>query len=205
MDIKRILTTVIGLPAVIAILVFGNNIIINVFFAIIAIIGIKEYFDAFEKTKSAKPVKWIGFVIAASISVLRLFHLSSSLISADEDIMNMMFRLVIVAFFIIFFHVLNSGLKTNVEDGAITMLGIIYVPVMIMFLPMLYASRLGKFLIWYVIICGWATDIFAYLAGKFFGSKKHKFSKISPNKSIEGCIFGAIRSCGYFSNIYSGL
>lgn len=32
MDIKRVLTTVIGLPAVIAIIVFGNTVIIDIFF-----------------------------------------------------------------------------------------------------------------------------------------------------------------------------
>ena len=42
MDIKRILTSVLGLPAVIAILVFGNTIVIDIFFAIIAVISIKE-------------------------------------------------------------------------------------------------------------------------------------------------------------------
>ena len=40
------------------------------------------------------------------------------------------------------------------------------------------------------IIAAWGTDIFAYLIGKAIG--KHKFSKISPKKSIEGCIGGTI-------------
>lgn len=48
----------------------------------------------------------------------------------------------------------------------------------------------GKILIWYVFISAWGTDIFAYCIGIKFG--KHKFSKISPNKSIEGCIAGTV-------------
>ena len=63
MDIKRVLTSVLGLPAVIAILVLGNTIVIDIFFGIIAIISIKEYFDAFQKTGSAKPIKWIGYLV----------------------------------------------------------------------------------------------------------------------------------------------
>ena len=35
-----------------------------------------------------------------------------------------------------------------------------------------------------------STDIFAYLIGSLIGS--HKFSKISPNKSIEGSIAGSL-------------
>lgn len=205
MDIKRVLTSVLGLPLVIAIIVFGNTIVTDIFFGVIALISIKEYFDAFEKTRNAKPVKWIGYTSAASIAILRMFHLQSSLIAVDQDMINMMFAIVIAAFFVVFFHVLNSGMKTNVEDGAITLFGIIYVPVLLMFLPIIRGSKNGAFIIWYIIICGWATDIFAYLAGKMFGAKKHKFSKISPNKSIEGCVIGAIRCSSYIITIYSSL
>ena len=40
------------------------------------------------------------------------------------------------------------------------------------------------------MITAWTTDIFAYIAGKYFG--KHHFSKVSPKKTIEGCIAGTI-------------
>lgn len=36
----------------------------------------------------------------------------------------------------------------------------------------------------------WANDSFAFFGGKYFG--KHKFSKISPNKTIEGLIVGFV-------------
>jgi phosphatidate cytidylyltransferase len=36
----------------------------------------------------------------------------------------------------------------------------------------------------------WANDSFAFFGGKYFG--KHKFSKISPNKTIEGLVVGFI-------------
>ena len=192
MDIKRILTTVLGFPLIVAIIEFGNSTIVDIFFAIVALIAIKEYFGAFEKGRRAKPIKWIGYLVAISIAVLRFFHLQSTLVDVDVDMINMMFCLVIFAVFVVFFHVLNSSMRTNVVDAAITIFGILYIPVLIMFLPIIYSIEHGKILIWYVVICGWATDIFAYLAGKFLNTKKHKFSVISPNKSIEGCISGAI-------------
>ncbi len=192
MDIKRVLTSILGLPLIAVILVFGNSTVVDIFFAIVALIAIREYFGAFEKGRRAKPIKWIGYLVAISISVLRLFHMQSTLLEVDADMINMMFALVIFSIFVVFFHILNSGMKTNIVDGAVTLFGIIYVPVLIMFLPIIYSQDGGKILIWYVIICGWGTDIFAYLAGKLLNTKKHKFSKISPNKSIEGCISGAI-------------
>ena len=48
----------------------------------------------------------------------------------------------------------------------------------------------GKVAIWYVLFASWGTDTVAYFVGKNFG--KHKFSKVSPNKTIEGCIAGVI-------------
>ena len=192
MDIKRILTSVLGLPLIIVIFVFGNETIIDILFAIVSLIGIREYFGAFEKGKKAKPIKWIGYLVALSIAVLRFFHLESTLVDIDTDMLNMMFCLVIVSVFIVFFKILNSGMKTTIIDGAVTIFGILYIPVMLLFLPIIYSQKNGEILIWYVIICGWCTDIFAYLAGKTLSAKKHKFSKISPNKSVEGCIAGAI-------------
>ena len=36
----------------------------------------------------------------------------------------------------------------------------------------------------------WGTDVMAYVIGKNFG--KHKYLKISPNKTVEGTIGGTI-------------
>lgn len=38
MNVKRVLTTVLGLPFIILILVFGNNTVIDIFFAVVAIL-----------------------------------------------------------------------------------------------------------------------------------------------------------------------
>lgn len=49
----------------------------------------------------------------------------------------------------------------------------------------------GLFLIWIAFSCSWATDAMAFLVGRKFG--KHKMSpNISPKKSFEGAIFGAL-------------
>lgn len=192
MDLKRILTSLIGFPIVIAIIVFGNNIVIDIFFSLVAIIGMKEYFGAFEKNKKAKPIKWIGYLAAISIAVLRLFHTQSSLVDEEIDMINMMFCIVVFSVFVVFFHILNSGMKITIVDGAITLFGILYIPVLTMFLPIIHSQKNGVILLIYIILCGWATDVFAYFAGKIMNTKKHRFSKVSPNKSVEGCIAGAV-------------
>ena len=59
-----------------------------------------------------------------------------------------------------------------------------------MFIPIIREMPNGKIAIWFVFIAAWGTDIFAYSIGRRIG--KHKFTQISPNKSVEGCIAGTI-------------
>ena len=83
-------------------------------------------------------------------------------------------------------------MKTTIADIAITMFGICYIPLFLMFIPILRGIDKGQFLIWYIILSAWGTDVFAFVVGKTLG--KHKFCKISPNKTIEGCIGGILGS-----------
>lgn len=46
--------------------------------------------------------------------------------------------------------------------------------------------------IWLLYICSWGTDTSAYCVGMLFG--KHKLTKISPKKTVEGAIGGVIGS-----------
>ena len=70
MNLKRVLTGMIGLPIVAVILIFGNKYIIDVLFAIVAEISIYEYFNA--TSKQYKPVKYLGHVIAILIAFIHI-------------------------------------------------------------------------------------------------------------------------------------
>ena len=78
-----------------------------------------------------------------------------------------------------------------------------------MFIAFINGMPNGKILIWFAFIAAWGTDIFAYVFGKKIG--KHKFSKISPKKTVEGCIGGTIGAVvlaliyAYFVNAYSSI
>ena len=97
-------------------------------------------------------------------------------------------------------------MKTNFKDIAYTFIGIFYVVFFIMFVAFIDGMKNGKILIWYAIIAAWGTDIFAYVVGKHFG--KHKYTKVSPKKSIEGCVGGTLGAIilmlvyTYFVNTY---
>ena len=99
--------------------------------------------------------------------------------------------LVVKSAISLFLKVIFSNMKTNISDISITFFGICYIVIFIMFIPLIRENLAnGKILIWYVFLTAWGTDIFAYVVGKRIG--KHKFTEVSPNKTIEGCIGGVI-------------
>ena len=84
MNLKRVLTGLIGFPIVIAILMLGNKYIIDVLFAIIALISMHEYLKAIEK--KYKPTKFLRlyFRINHSIYTFNTFKISSKYIINDN-------------------------------------------------------------------------------------------------------------------------
>ena len=180
MDIKRITSALLGLPLVVIILVFGNKYVVDIAFAIVAAMSLHEYFNAFKE--KANPVIWIGYVASALIAFIHIIPL--------EHAITIVRVLIPLAIAVLFLQVILTNMKTNVRDIAITFFGICYISLFLMFVPLINGLENGKLLVWYIFTCAWGTDIFAYIFGKWIG--KHKFSKISPNKSIEGCVSGII-------------
>lgn len=179
MDLKRVSSTVLGLPMVIIVLLLGNKYVIDVALAIVAVIALHEYFNAFSKYK---PIKWVGYLSAISISLIHII---------PEDMLLKTIALAIpVIVIVLFMQLVIKNMKISIIDIAITLFGICYIVLFILFIPLMAGEENGKIYIWYIFIISWGTDIFAYLVGKRFG--KHKFSKISPNKSIEGCVAGIV-------------
>lgn len=131
-----------------------------------------------------KQIQYIGFGYLAC-ALISLIH-----IVPRQYIIITIGILVPTSILLLFIQVIISNMKTTIKDIAITLFGICYIPLFLMYMPLLMGSENGKLLVWYMIIAAWGTDIFAYIVGKSIG--KHKFSQISPNKSIEGCIGGIV-------------
>ena len=180
MSLKRILTSLIGMPIITLIIIFSNEYIIDVVLTITAVICMFEYFKVIEK--ASHPIKWIGYFSTIIIALVAFFEL------------EVLFKIIIfgIPFIILFLflHIIISEMKITFKDVAYTFLGIFYISIFIMFLGLIRNLNNGKVLLGYVFIIAWTTDIFGYLIGKHFG--KHFFSKISPKKTIEGSVAGII-------------
>lgn len=180
MDLKRVLTTVLGLPIVAIVFLYGNQYVIGSVILVVSIICMYEYFTAIKKV--SKPIQWLGYLS-------NVFIIGAMLIPEEKLIQLVAFSIPVILL-ILFLQVIITDMKTTFKDVAYTLVGILYIPFFFMFLELLRCMENGKILLAYTFVISWSTDIFAYLIGKSFG--KHKFSRISPKKSIEGCIAGII-------------
>lgn len=206
MNVKRVLTGVIGFPLVILLLVLANKYIIDGVTAIIACIAIYEYFHACKK--EVKNLSWIGYVLAIGIVLLHIVNTKIAFMS--------LLLFIPILLMVLFLHIIVSNMQINFKDMAFAGIGIFYIIGFIVFIPLVYGmgdttklaflketsfvdmlgkvyqktAILGKYLIWYVLLAAWGSDTFAYTIGMRLG--KHKFSQVSPKKSIEGCVAGVI-------------
>ena len=199
MDIKRLTSGLLGFPLVLLVLLIGDKIVVDIALSIIALLAMSEYFNAI--AKGSKPVRWLGYLSCFSIAFIHV---------VPKEYLNMIVTLGVPTILIVLFaQVVATEMRTTFKDIAYTFIGIFYVVFFIMFVAFIDGMPNGKILIWYVILAAWGTDIFAYLIGKHFG--KHKFSKVSPKKSIEGCIGGTVGAVilmliyTYVANTYWGM
>jgi phosphatidate cytidylyltransferase len=156
MDIKRVISALIGMPLVVIILVFGNKYVVDITFAIVAIMSVYEYFNAFKG--KANPVGWIGYVISALIAFIHIIP--------EEYMMTAVSLLVPIGITLLFLQVILSNMKTNITDIAITFFGICYISLFLMYVPVIHAMDGGKYLVWFLLAASWGTDVFAYLVRK---------------------------------------
>lgn len=180
MDLKRISSGIIVGLAVSVILLIPNNFIISILLTLIAIVAMDEYLRAISKV--CKPIKWIGYLSCIIVAIINFIP--------EQYLISILMFSIPSMLLVLFAQIIATDMKTTFKDVAYTFLGICYIPVFIMFLSLINGMNNGKILLGYVLIAAWGTDIFAYSVGCRFG--KHKFSKVSPKKSIEGCIAGTL-------------
>ena len=152
--IKRLSSALIGLPLVAAILIFGNKYLVDICISIIAIMSLHEYFHSFKEQNQNKDLRWIAYISAISIAIIHVIPL--------EYILKTIAAIIPISILVLFAQVIASNMKYNIKDIAITFLGICYIVIFIMYIPIIRETANGRITIWYVFIAAWGTDIFAY-------------------------------------------
>lgn len=183
-DIKRMTSALLGFPLVVIVLAIGNKYVVDIFLAAVAAISMQEYFNAV--SKDSKPLRWLGYF---SCIIIALIHIIPESIPSMY-VLNMMLLIIPTILLISFFTIIVTNMKINFKDISYTIFGIIYIITCITFIALIRGTENGNLLVWFAIIAAWGSDTTAYIIGRRYG--KHKFSEVSPKKSIEGCIAGVI-------------
>lgn len=145
-----------------------------------------------------KPMFALSLVVAALVPVYYVYgHLLNGFALNLSPVY--LIAIYILALFIL---MLTGYENTKFSDVGMVILGSLGLPLAVTILLYLrdidkhfpeqnYTTEHGLFLILFAMFCAWMSDAFAYFGGRFFG--KHKLApKISPKKTIEGVISGAL-------------
>ena len=83
--------------------------------------------------------------------------------------------------------------RYTAAQAAMSLFGVIYVPVMLSYLYRIRNLQDGFVLVWLVFLSSWGSDVMAYCTGLLIG--KHKMTpNLSPKKTWEGAVGGVLGS-----------
>jgi len=180
----RILVAIVGIPIVLASIIFGRFYFVA-FVTLVALIGLYELFQMV-KRQGITPHQFLGYIGLASITIL-IFYQKTDLI---------LVTLLFVALISLGLEMFRLGEKPILNVAA-TLFGLIYIGLAFGSLIGVRESQIfsGYNAVGHLVIAlfigVWICDTIAYFFGTRFG--KHRlYEQVSPKKSVEGAVAGFI-------------
>ena len=161
---------------ILAIVISSN--IFALFMLTCGILGLKELINIKLKDKKIDFVKIMCYL---SLTFLILNGIFFKL----ETLFTLIFPILFIITPIIFY---NDSNKYNLEDS-LYLIGITFF-IGFAFNIIVYLRQLDIGICIYIFLVACLTDTYAYIGGSLIG--RHKLSKISPKKTIEGSLIGSI-------------
>lgn len=185
--LTRIITGVVGFILILPVLIYSDTLLLNVFIALISVIGVYEFLKCTDELKnkaSSIPAFILAAIIPFAIRVQKFFALAI-------DSVNLCVAIVLVYVFISFTLSVFSKGKNDIVKASFSSLMSIYTVCGLSAIILIRDMEDGAVFYPLIFIAAWATDIFAYFSGMLFG--KHKLiPDVSPKKTIEGAVGGII-------------
>lgn len=181
---QRIIVAVIALPFVFLALVYFPVFILTGAVSLVCILMAYELLNAVMPFKSNKK-HFIYTILAAAVIPIGTYF----------DINHFLFPAILLALMSLIF--LEAIVRFNTENHHpiiyvfVALFGGIIIPYLLSTVLNLRLMEHGRYLVLIPVICAFVTDAGAYFVGVLFG--KHKaFPKVSPKKTIEGCVGGIV-------------
>lgn len=183
---KRLVGAFLVLFILITSLLLGNT-VFSIVMGIVSLLGLKELIDI-------KYDKKYSFIRVISYLLMVLFIINNLVFKIDNMVIICICLLLLILPVIFY----NDKNKYNINDsfylfGSILFISYAFLCIINMMCTDIYMGI-------YIFVISFITDTYAYISGMLIG--KHKFTDISPNKSIEGCIIGGIMGCFIGSMFY---
>jgi phosphatidate cytidylyltransferase len=173
----RLFSSIILLAVTIAVVVLGGYFLFAALF-IISLIGMMELYRVVKLHKTLPG--YLGYAAGITYYTLLFFDLGQHRI-----MLFILFLLLLMVIYVLGFP------KYKTEQVAIAYFGLFYVSIMLSYIYQVRMLEGGALLVWLIFIGAWGSDTCAYCVGILIG--KHKVApKLSPKKSLEGCIAGVI-------------
>ncbi len=173
----RLTSGIVLMAVTIALMTYGSYPLFWVI-TIISIIGLFELYRAVKMERTFPAA--IGYISSIIIDILIL-----------DDAYGLLFMWIILTLMVLMACYVIGYPKYNSEQVTMLLFGLIYVTSMLSFVFKVRFLENGILLVWLIFIGAWGSDTCAYCVGKLIG--KHKIpSKLSPNKTVEGCLGGII-------------
>ena len=186
---KRIVTAVVLIVAVVSLVLYGQLWMIAVFAAIVAGLAAYEYRDLAHEKSVYIPLWWL---LAATALI---FFFTIKLPDFELPV------LTLVTFILLAWSGFRAPLNRVLLDTALGLFALIYVVYPLTLLPLIKAHEDGTGLLLFLFVCVWMGDIAALYIGRNFGRRKLAPS-LSPNKTWEGSIASIVGSVGFGMGLY---
>ncbi len=198
---NRTIINVIGIPTI-TYLLWQGGLPFALFVLLVMMIGINEFYRL-TTTKDQSPIKIFGYIftfilagyyfLLSNINELQFYTFLSNGATAP------LLTVLCISIVILFVFEMKRNVINPTRNIAITLLGVIYVPLLLgtlIALRNLDSEQNTNFTIC-MILSIWICDSAAFVFGMKWGKKKI-LPRISPNKSWMGCIAGLLSAIVFF-------
>jgi len=185
MLLHRFLAALVAVPIIIPMLIWGGSLVNMIFFTVAATIALSEYFGmTFKEDPTTRRFGiWLGAMLFSAWGLAIVYEGNA-----------LFFHLPAVAAFLamfLFFLFRTGDMQTVATRVSLAMFGVFYVDLLVIYLVAIHNLADGWKYILLLLAIIWMNDTGAYFAGKSLGKRKF-YAKVSPKKTWEGSIGGAL-------------